>query len=51
MSLKSIGLLYPGLPLKKIELCSKDILHMDLLFKNDEVLFKEYAMQDSKIVL
>jgi len=51
MSLKSIGSLYPDLPLEKIELCSKNIQNMDQLFEKDEKLFKSYAIQDSKIVL
>lgn len=51
MSLKSIGSLYPDLPLEKIELGSKNIQNMDQLFEKDEKLFKSYAIQDSKIVL
>jgi len=51
MSLKAIGSLYPDLPLNKIELGSGNIQHMDLLFQKNETLFKEYAVQDSKIVL
>jgi len=51
MSLKSISTLYPELPLEKIDLGSKNLQEMDLLFKNNEVLFRNYAIQDSKIVL
>ena len=51
MSLKSIGSLYPDLPLEKIELGSKNLHRMDLLFNNNEKLFRSYAIQDSKIVL
>jgi len=51
MSLKSIGALYPDLPLEKITLSKKDMGHMDVLFEKDREVFKSYAIQDSRIVL
>lgn len=51
MSLKSIGELYPDLPLTKINLCRRDIENMDAFFERDRDSFKAYAMQDSRIVL
>ena len=51
MSLKSIGALYPDLPLTKINLCRRDIENMDVFFERDKESFKAYAMQDSRIVL
>lgn len=51
MSLKSIGVLYPDLPLTKINLCRRDIENMDVFFERDKESFKAYAMQDSRIVL
>jgi len=51
MSLKSIGLLYPNLPLNKIELSKEQYNNMDLLQAENPSLFQQYAAQDSKIVL
>jgi len=51
MSLKSIGALYPNLPLSKINLGRDDIENMDVFFERDSGSFKAYAMQDSRIVL
>jgi len=51
MSLKSIGQLYSDLPLKKIELNTKKVTEMDLFFDADPKAFKDYAVQDAKIVL
>jgi len=51
MSLKSIGALYPDLPLSKITLSKNDLENMDVLFEKDQEVFKEYAVQDSRIVL
>ena len=51
MSLKSIGSLYPTLPLEKIELSANQLNNMDELYTSDRTLFMSYAMQDSKIVL
>jgi len=51
MSLKSIGQLYPTLPLSKIELDHKQIKNMDQFFDSDKTLFMDYAIQDAKIVL
>jgi len=51
MSLKSIGSLYPSLPLEKIELSANQLNNMDQLYTSDRTLFMAYAMQDSKIVL
>jgi len=51
MSLKSIGGLYPDLPLSKISLGRDDIENMDVFFERDRESFKTYAMQDSRIVL
>jgi len=51
MSLKSIGALYPDLPLTKISLNKKDMENMDVLFKKDRAVFESYAIQDSRIVL
>jgi len=51
MGLKSIGSLYPDLPLAKIELRKEDLNAMDVFFERDRVGFEMYALQDSKIVL
>jgi len=51
MSLKSIGDLYPSLPLEKIDLNSYQLNNMDQLYASDRTLFMNYAMQDAKIVL
>lgn len=51
MSLKSIGALYPNLPLSKIDLSSDSYRHMDVFQKENPVLFESYAKQDAKIVL
>jgi len=51
MSLKSIGSLYPSLPLSKIELSKEFYRDMELLQLENPVLFREYALQDPKIVL
>jgi len=51
MSLKSIGQLYSDLPLKKIELNTKIVTEMDLFFDTNPKEFKDYAVQDAKIVL
>jgi len=51
MSLKSIGALYPGLPLSKITLSKNDIENMDVFFDRDRESFEAYALQDSRIVL
>jgi len=51
MSLKSIGLLYPTLPLKKIELSKEQYSDMEVMLNENPLLFKEYAEQDAKIVL
>ena len=51
MGLKSIGSLYPELPLAKIELRKEDLNAMDVFFERDRVAFEMYALQDSKIVL
>jgi len=51
MSLKSIGALYPDLPLSKITLSKTDIENMDVLIEKDMEVFKSYAIQDSRIVL
>lgn len=51
MSLNSIGLLYPDLPLKKIELSKKEYRNMELFFLENPISFKDYALQDAKIVL
>jgi len=51
MSLKSIGSLYPTLPLEKIELSKEQYSDMELLLIENPLLFKEYAVQDAKIVL
>jgi len=51
MSLKSIGSLYPSLPLEKIDLSIETIQSMDEFYKTNEKQFRIYAIQDSKIVL
>lgn len=51
MSLKAIGSLYPSLPLTKIELSKEFYRDMELLQLKNPVLFREYALQDPKIVL
>jgi len=51
MSLKSIGDLYPSLPLEKIDLNSHQLNNMDQLYASDRTMFMNYAMQDAKIVL
>ena len=51
MSLKSIGQLYSDLPLNKKELSSETIKNMDLFFETNPKEFKEYSIQDAKIVL
>lgn len=51
MSLKTIGELYPELPLQKIELSKQEIGNMEEFYLRNERLFMDYAMQDSKIVL
>jgi len=51
MSLKSIGSLYPSLPLEKIEIPKEFYRDMELLQSENPVLFREYALQDPKIVL
>jgi len=51
MSLKSIGSLYPNLPLTKISLTKNDMENMDVLFEKDKEVFESYAIQDSRIVL
>jgi len=51
MSLKSIGSLYPSLPLEKIELSTHQLNNMDMLYDSDRLLFTTYALQDAKIVL
>jgi len=51
MSLKSIGLLYSDIPLKKTEISSETIKNMDLFFEANPREFQEYSIQDAKIVL
>jgi len=51
MSLKSIGILYPELPMSKINLSKNDMENMDVLFEKNEKVFRLYAIQDSRIVL
>jgi len=51
MSLKSIGQLYSDLPLKKIEINSENIKEMDLFLEASPKEFREYSVQDAKIVL
>ena len=51
MSLKSIGSLYPLLPLEKIDLTTSQLNNMDKLYDSNRALFISYAIQDSKIVL
>jgi len=51
MSLKSIGALYPQLPLTKIELSSMELSNMSKFFEDQPERFREYALQDAKIVL
>jgi len=51
MSLKAIGSLYPSLPLEKIEISKEFYRDMELLQLENPVLFREYALQDPKIVL
>jgi len=51
MSLKSIGSLYPSLPLTKIELSNDYYKNMDVFQRENPVLFQAYAKQDAKIVL
>jgi len=51
MSLKSIGSLYPLLPLEKIDLTTSQLNNMDKLYDSNRALFISYALQDSKIVL
>jgi len=51
MSLKSIGRLYSDLPLDKKEIGIKNIKHMDLFFETNPEEFREYSIQDAKIVL
>jgi len=51
MSLKAIGSLYPSLPLGKIELSKEFYRDMELLQLENPELFREYALQDPKIVL
>lgn len=51
MSLKSIGGLYPSLPLSKIELTSDNYKNMDVFQRENPDRFKAYALQDAKIVL
>ena len=51
MSLKSIGSLYPNLPLEKIEITQRELVDMSNFFEVDPERFKEYALQDAKIVL
>jgi len=51
MSLKSIGSLYPLLPLEKIDLSINQLNNMDKLYDSNRALFISYAIQDSKIVL
>ena len=51
MSLKSIGSLYPLLPLEKIDLNTSQLNNMDKLYDSNRALFISYAIQDSKIVL
>ena len=51
MSLKSIGLLYPNLPLEKIDLSKKDIENMESFYLENPDRFVQYAIQDAKIVL
>jgi len=51
MSLKSIGQLYSDLPLNKKELSSENIKNMDLFFETNPKEFREYSIQDAKIVL
>jgi len=51
MSLKSIGRLYPTLPLEKIDLTQSELSDMTKFFEDDPERFSLYAIQDSKIVL
>jgi len=51
MSLKSIGCLYPNLPLEKIELSQTELSDMSKFFESDPGQFRKYAEQDAKIVL
>ena len=51
MSLKSIGLLYPNLPMKKIELSKQELMNMEVFYLENPIRFKQYALQDAKIVL
>jgi len=51
MSLKSIGLLYPTLPLNKIEISKECYNDMELFLLENPSMFREYALQDAKIVL
>jgi len=51
MSLKSIGMLYPSLPLEKIEILQTELSDMSKFFEDDPERFSLYAVQDSKIVL
>jgi len=51
MSLKSIGRLYPELPLSKVELSSGEISDMSKFFEENPECFEAYAVQDAKIVL
>lgn len=51
MSLKSIGKLYPQLPLAKKELSSTELSDMSTFYDENPERFKEYALQDAKIVL
>jgi len=51
MSLKSIGGLYPSLPLSKIELTGAYYKNMDVFQRENPDQFKAYALQDAKIVL
>ena len=51
MSLKSIGALYPDLPLTKIDLSSDCYKNMDVFQQENPILFESYAKQDAKIVL
>jgi len=51
MSLKSIGLLYPNLPMEKIELSKQELMNMEVFYLENPTRFKQYALQDAKIVL
>jgi len=51
MSLKAIGKLYPHLNLEKIELLQTELSDMGKFFVSNPERFKEYALQDAKIVL